>query len=371
MRIRVVDADVEDLVHERLGEAIGERFQVEPAEPVDLADVRRHHELLDEDPFTREVRVHGGQPQTVGVLHRRLELLGIVAFDGEIEFLAYTVEEVTGEIDGMHREPERRAPFDQPCELHHRFAVARHHLVEVRSLHLHDDLVTVGETRPIHLCDRGAGQRLPVEGLEHVLRGCAELRGDVRTHRRLGLGLGGAAQLAQLLAPCGRQHVGPSRRHLSQLHEDATGLLQRVADADREFLSRRRTRRHPVATGDGDHLPVATQGFDLVAHAGDGIRDRHQPRRLAGRERPDRSEEVDEDRHAHREQRAEDNGDRDHREGGAFPVGDEPGHDDRCGPADDAGDEQCDPAPPGAEQATGHEHDEQAEECAEDQPSEE
>ena len=128
--------------------------------------------------------------------------------------------------------------------------------------------------------------------------------------------------------------------------------------------------RHPVATGDGDHLPVPTQGFDLVAHAGDGIRDRHQPRRLAGRQRPDWSEEVDEDRHAHREQRAEDNGDRDHCEGGAFPVGDEPGHDDRCGPADDAGDEQCHPAPPGAEQATGHEHDEQAEECAEDQPNE-
>ncbi len=68
----------------------------------------------------------------------------------------------------------------------------------------------------------------------------------------------------------------------------------------------------PLAPTQRLHLsgPVPTQVFDLVAHAGDRIRDRHQPRRLAGRQRPDRSEEVDEDCNAHREQRAEHDGDR-------------------------------------------------------------
>ncbi len=181
----------------------------------------------------------------------------------------------------------------------------------------------VVEPCPVHLGDRGARQGLPVERLEDLLGTLPEFGGDVRTHRRLRLRFRGAAQLAQFLAPRRWQYVGARRGDLAELDEDPTGLLERAANPDRELGTRCGPSRHPVAPGDGDHLPVATQWVDLAADAGHGIRDDDQPGRFTGGERADRCDEIDEDRHAHREQRAEHDGDRCHRERGPLPVGDE------------------------------------------------
>lgn len=65
---------------------------------------------------------------------------------------------------------EHGASLDQTGELHDRCAVAGDELVEVRPLDLDDDLLTAVEAGAVHLCDRGARQRFPVEAVEHLVR---------------------------------------------------------------------------------------------------------------------------------------------------------------------------------------------------------
>ena len=109
--------------------------------------------------------------------------------------------------------------------------------------------VPSGEGGAVDLRDRGAGDRRPVEGREHLGRVGAELGGDVRAHLGLRRRLGARAQQRQLVAPRARQHVAARRGDLAELDEDPAGLLQRAAHAAGQRLGRHAARHHAVLAG--------------------------------------------------------------------------------------------------------------------------
>ena len=124
-----------------------------------------------------------------------------------------------GSIPG--RDPLRQ-PQDQPEVLQ----VRPHRRGDARILDLDRDLPAVGQPRPVDLADRGRGDRLLVELVEHVLQRLAELVLDHLSHllerdRRGGVAERGELTLELLAVLLGDEPDVEEGHHLPDLHRRA------------------------------------------------------------------------------------------------------------------------------------------------------
>ena len=99
------------------------------------------------------------------------------------------------------------------------------------------------ELRAVGLTDRRGGDRLPVERGERLLDRPAELLLEHGPHVLRRLRRDPVLELAQLLADLGREQVDAGGGDLTELHVDATGLLEGPAQPDADRVRRRRGRR--------------------------------------------------------------------------------------------------------------------------------
>ena len=372
MRVGVEHADLEDLVEERGDESLAGLGGIDAggSKRVEVGDAHARDPLLGEHAAGAELGIRGGDAHAREVDEAVGELARIARLDGEVELLGHVVEELGGEIGGPDREPQWRVSFDEPGDLQHGAAVDLHAAIEPGALGLHHHRRAIAQRGRVHLRDRGAGQRDPVELAEQHVDGSAELILDERTDGRLRSRRGPTAQRREFVAPGLREHVVAGGGHLTELHEDAAGLLEGATDTVGKRGRVDMTVHEAVAASESQHLAVA--GEPVAAHAkrAERVAHRDEAGGIAVGEGPDGAQEVEADGTDHRQQRADGQRDQHHVDAVPAPVGEFAGEQHGRGPSDDTGEGQRQPAAAGAEHPTCHERDGDHGGHAEEDPSE-
>src|SRR5262249_448559 len=132
------------------------------------------------DEFQHQYPAGGKLPEDLRYPHacpfeQFLHCARIARFDGVIEFLTQVLGETLGQVSGP--DPASRAPcgIEPPGNCQHNVKVSLDHLLDPWALTLYDHLRAAPQPRPVHLADRGSGERHGIEPLENLVEGTVQL----------------------------------------------------------------------------------------------------------------------------------------------------------------------------------------------------
>ena len=222
---------------------------------------------------------HQTRGTAIRVVRREVppERLGVAGLLLVVELEPDRAAELVDELARVDEVELANALARDPGRRRHQLEVGLDLARRVRTLHLDDDLGVVGQGRPVHLADRGRGDRSLVELDERLLDGEAELLADdaldVLDRDRRDVVL----ELAQLRDDVRRHDVGARREQLAELDERRAELVEHLAQPAAAIAVELAVRcPAPV-----EQVPEAVPGGDAP-----DLRDaRERPLRAVGRHR--------------------------------------------------------------------------------------
>jgi hypothetical protein len=176
----------------------------------------------------------GGERVVVGVTG---EVVGhapaTAALGGEIQLVAQRLGELAHHLVRAEGAQGGMLGFGRLRQPQHQAQVGLDHRADAGPAHLDDDLVAFVQPGPVHLRQRGGGQRRLVESREHLLGWASQVLGQLLADVGERDGAGVVLQPAEFGDPFRLEQVDPGGEHLSQLDECRAQLLQRAAHACR------------------------------------------------------------------------------------------------------------------------------------------
>ena len=232
-----VHVGVEEVVAEHLGEedlhAVFREYpdvDVAPAQLVHVVDEHAVDAFHDHHVGTAVVPVHLRHVEQLRPREIALELRRVRRLAHEVELVDDRALVLAHDLDRTQAMAFARIIASEVREDVHDLEVALDPLAHAGTHDLDDDFLARAQPRRVHLSDRGGGERLVVEAVEHLLGGPAigalddEFRVLYRERRHAVL------QLGELVRDVGRQQVAPRGQGLAELDEDRAELLEREPD---------------------------------------------------------------------------------------------------------------------------------------------
>ena len=208
---------------------------------------------------------------------------------GEHEHVAGVGVGVEAAVDQHLAEAGAQQGLGRPGQLGQDQQVAVDRLGDAGPLELDHHRLAAPQPAPVGLGDRGGGDRLGVEGGEHLLDGPAQ-PGLEQLPDRLRRGRGDLVlEPAQLGHHPGREQVGAGRQDLAELDEHAAALLEGLAQAPGGRGGRGRERLLAGRLAQAEERPEAVLDrapgdLGVAGQAAAGAADR--PRRVGTDTRP-------------------------------------------------------------------------------------
>ena len=208
------------------------------------------------------------QPLPPGLL---VEPGGLARLHQVVQLVRRPAGELVDHLTAARRAEEAR-PVQHAAHGVHQGDVGLQQLPDAGALHLDRHRLAAGQDGPVHLPDRGGGERLGREGAEDRLGGPAELPLDDLPDLRVGERADLVEQPEQLVAVGGREEVEAQGQHLAQLDPGPPQLLQRGAHphrpGERPAAQQGQGRQEGGPAEDDQHLPHAWPVRQQQAHAG-------------------------------------------------------------------------------------------------------
>ena len=281
MHVGMKEAVAEHLREEDLHAGARERRDVDALLPQrrHLRDRRAVHALHHHHALRAVVPVHLGHAQQRRALEIAPQLAGVAGLAHEVELLVEVARELRDDLARLEAAPVGPEPLDQRRGGVEQQQVLRDRRLDARAQHLDRDLAAVLQPREVHLRDRRAGHRLPVElqrtARRAACRASARSRPPPAPRRRAAPG---PAACASSSAMSSGQQVAARREDLAELDEDRPQRLERLAQALRSRRAAARREQQQAPPPEGRHELVQPE-----AHADRGdARKPQQPSQGAG-----------------------------------------------------------------------------------------
>ena len=162
-----------------------------------------------------------------------IELVEVARLHEEVRFLAERLPQLLDHVADIDELIGLDKTRDMPCERAHDVDVLRHDLLGAGTLHLDGNVLPRDETRAVHLRERGASERVGIDGIEQIAELLAVFRLEAVEHHRIRHRIDLGAQTTQLIAETLRQDLRAVGEDLAHLDEHGAQLLKQAAQLDR------------------------------------------------------------------------------------------------------------------------------------------